>query len=130
MGGLSIFRKKYVIRRFKPQEVIDGYITSGHEDMVTELNVQPADPDSYDALPEGERRFKRLKSFGDLQLTAANQETGTLGDWLYYYGSWYRCVSAVPWDHTILWHCRAEFAEIPESELDRNTKPPTLEVNP
>lgn len=124
MGGLSIFRKKYTIRRFGPQEITSGYATAPYEDVVTLLNVQPLDPDELQALPEGERQFKRVKAFGDLQLTAADQSTGTPGDWLFYLGKWFKCVSAVPWDHTMLAHCRSEFAAVAETEPNLNLEPP------
>ena len=72
MGGPTIFRREYTVRRFKPQTIVRGYATSPYEDVVTNLNVQPLSPDELQALPEGERQFKRLKTFGDLQLTAAD----------------------------------------------------------
>ena len=125
MGGLNIFRRKYTVRRFGPQEdVPGGYTTAPYEDVVTLLNVQPLSTKELLALPEGERSTKRVKAFGDLQLTAADQYQGIPGDWLFYRGSWYKCVSALPWDHTMLAHCRSEFAIIPEGELPDNVEPP------
>lgn len=124
MGGLNIFRRKYTVRRFGPQIVVEGYATAPYEDVVTLLNVQPLDPDELQALPEGERQFKRLKAFGDLQLTAADQDAGVPGDWLYYLGRWYKCVSAVPWNHTMLSHCRSEFVAVAESDAALNLEPP------
>ena len=88
------------------------------------INVQPLSTKELLALPEGERSTKRVKAFGDLQLTAADQYQGIPGDWLFYRGSWYKCVSAFPWDHTMLAHCRSEFAIIPEGELPDNVEPP------
>lgn len=128
MGGLNIFRRKYAIRRFGEQKIVNGFPVTPFTDSVAMLNVQPLEPDEMQALPEGERQFKRLKTYGDLQLTAADQQRGTPGDWLYYYGRWYKCVSAVPWDHTMLAHCQAEFAAVAETEPAANTAPPTVEV--
>lgn len=124
MGGLRIFRKKYTVRRFSPQSIVGGYATADYEDMVALLNVQPLDPDELQALPEGERQYKRLKAYGDLQFTAADQSTGTPGDRLFYYGKWYKCVSAVPWDHTMLAHCKAEFSALTEADAQLNLEPP------
>ena len=74
MGGLKIFRRKYTVRRFGTQEdVPGGYTTAPYEDVVTFLNVQPLSTKELLALPEGERSTKRVKAFGDLQLTAADQ---------------------------------------------------------
>ena len=124
IGGLRIFRKKYIIRRFEPQEIVKGYATATYEDVTTLMNVQPLDPDELQALPEGERQFKRLKAFGDLILTAADQDTGIPGDWLFYCGKWYKCVSSVPWDHTMLAHCRSEFSAVGETDPALNLEPP------
>lgn len=116
MGGLSIFRKPYTIRRFGEQEIISGYATSSYEDLTAILNVQPLSADELQALPEGERQIKRLKSFGDFEFRAADQKAGTPGDWLYYYGQWYKCVSSLIWDHTMLCHCNAEFVAVSETD--------------
>lgn len=79
--GIGIFRRSYTVRRFKPQEdVPGGYVTSQYEDVVTALNVQPLSTKELMALPEGDRSVKRLKAFGDLQLTTSDQEQGILGD--------------------------------------------------
>lgn len=123
--GIGIFRRKYTVRRFKPQEEVPGgYVTSQYEDVVTSLNVQPLSGRELMALPEGERSTKRLKAYGDLQLITSDQDNGILGDWLFYRGSWYRCVSAAIWDHTLLAHCQSEFVKVPESEIPHNMEPP------
>ena len=124
--GIGIFRRKYIVRRFKPQEIVNGYALSAYEDIITPLNVQPLSADELQALPEGERRFRRLKSFGSLQLAAANQQQGSPGDWLYYRGEWYKCVSAVSWRHTILSHCKAEFAAVAETDPNADLSPPEM----
>lgn len=116
MAGLGIFRRKFTIRRFGEEAVIDGYAHTSYEDTETPLNVQPLSADEIQALPEGERRIKRLKAYGDLTFTTADQSTGKRGDWLYYYGHWYECVSSLGWDHTMLAHCKSEFVEVPEAE--------------
>lgn len=126
--GLNIFRKKYVMRRFDKQKIVDGFPVTPFTDSVVMLNVQPLEPDEMQALPEGERQFKRLKTYGDFQFTAADQMSGVIGDWLYYYGRWYKCVSAVPWDHTMLAHCQAQFVATAETEPAGNRQPPTVEV--
>lgn len=78
--------------------------------------MQPLSADELQALPEGERRTKHLKAYGDDILTTADQSTGRRGDWLFYYGRWYECVSSQIWDHTPLSHCESEFVEIAEGE--------------
>lgn len=117
MSGLGIFRRNFTIRRFGKEEIVDGYGHTSYEDSEVALNVQPLSADELQALPEGERRTKRLKAYGDFTFTTADQSTGRRGDWLLYYGHWYECVSSLGWDHTILRHCKSEFVEIPEAEV-------------
>lgn len=121
---IDIFKKNYVIRRFGGQQFIDGYATAPYTDGTIKLNVQPLNSDEMQALPEGERTIKRLKSFGKLKLTAADQYTGVPGDRLFYYGRWYECVSSVNWDHTPISHFRSEFVAISEKSV--NTAPPEV----
>lgn len=117
MSGLGVFRRNFKIRRFGKEEIVDGYGHTSYEDDEVALNVQPLSADEIQALPEGERRIKRLKAYSDFIFTTADQSTGRRGDWLLYYGHWYECVSSLGWDHTILSHCKSEFVEVPESEV-------------
>lgn len=116
MSIIGIFRRKFTIRRFGEEEIVDGYGHTTYEDTTAYLNVQPLSADELQALPEGERRTKRLKAYGDYTFTTADQSNGRRGDWLLYYGHWYECVSSLGWDHTILSHCKSEFVEIPTAE--------------
>lgn len=119
--GFSFFKSSYTIRRFNSKEtkIIDGYSHTFYEDIEgVILNVQPDGQDSVQANEEGERRSRKLKTYGDFHLASANQATGQRGDWLLYKGSWYECVSAVIWEHTPLAHCRGEFVEVPSSETN------------
>ena len=130
--GLGIFRRPFVIRRFGEETVVDGYGVASYSDEVAFLNVQPLMKDELRSLPEGIVRTKRLKAFGDLVFTTADQTTGRRGDWLYYKGKmdtdghWYECVSSIGWDHTMLGHCRSEFVQVSESEASRLPLPETL----
>ena len=74
--GFGIFRRKFKIRRFGEDEIINGYAHAIYTDTETSLNVQPLSADELLALPEGERRTKRLKAYGDLIFTTADQSTG------------------------------------------------------
>ena len=123
---IGIFRRRYVIRRFHPHKIVNGHAVSGYEDITTSLNVQPLTPHELQALPEGERSVQHLKAYGDLQLTAADQMTGTPGDWLWYGGRWYKCVSAASWDHTLLAHCESRFVAVAENNSSLNLSPPEI----
>lgn len=121
----GFFKHDYVVRRLKEDVYCGGYAApGGHTDSVATLNVQPLTSDELQALPEGERTVKHIKSIGEEKFTPADEETGTQGDRLYYEGKWYECKSCHLWDHTILSHYEAEFVEMsPGSE-----EPPEVEV--
>ena len=123
----GFFKHQYVARRLKPDTNHGGYSApGGHEDFLVTLNVQPLSSDELQALPEGQRTVKRIKAIGETKFQPADEETGTEGDRLYYGGKWYECKSCHTWDHTILAHTEAEFAEMsPGSE---GIGPPEVEV--
>lgn len=120
---MTLFRQKYTLRRHKPQKLVNGYGTSLYEDVSVFLDVQPMPADELQVLPEGERSKKRLQTFGSIPLTASDVNTGTPGDWLWYEGRWYECVSAVYWNHTPLTHIQGEF-----TALEHRTPPPEGEL--
>ncbi len=111
--NITLFNKKYWVRRFGEQKEVRGYFTAGYSDFVASLNVHPMGADQMQALPEGERKIKRLEAHGSDVLIPANQDTGVKGDLLLYDGDWYECVSAQRWDHTILSHLNYQFVLVP-----------------
>lgn len=122
----SFFKKDYIVRRFGEETVEKGVSGSTHEDSVVALeDVQPLSSDELQALPEGERTVRRIKSIGSTKFTTADEESGTPGDWLYYNGRWYECKSCQLWDHTILAHYESEFVVVPSGPA---TTPPEVEV--
>lgn len=114
--NIRIFNKKYWLRHFQPQVEYKGYLSASYSDRVVSLNVHPVGAETIAALPEGERKTRRLEAHGEEPLTAGNQETGVRGDLLFYFGDWYECVSSVYWDHTILTHYNYEFVIVPKEE--------------
>ncbi len=131
--GFRLFRRKFVVRRFGEEVISGGYGSVSYTDSIEELNVQPLSGDELQALPEGERRTKRMKAFGDFLFTAADQDSGRRGDWIFYQGKmdpaghWYQCVSAIGWDHTLLCHCRSELVQVAEAEAI-NVPPPEISL--
>lgn len=107
--NITIFNKKYWLRRFGEQKNVRGYLTSPQEDMVVSIHVHPLGTDSISALPEGERKLKRLEGHGGIELFTANEQTGQKADLLYYHGDWYECLSCQLWDHTLLSHYNYQF---------------------
>ena len=69
--------------------------------------------DQMQALPEGQRKVKRLEAHGVAGLVVADEKLNRKGDLLYYHGDWYECVSSQVWDHTILSHLNYQFVLVP-----------------
>lgn len=115
MGAIGMFRRPTWIRRWGPD---------GRKDFKVRLDVQPLGSDDVKMLPEGARRDKRLKAFGSVELTPADQLKQQRGDWMYYRGKWYVCLSCILRDHTVVGHYRSEFEIISEAERPANLVPP------
>ena len=111
--NIRLFNKNYWIRRFGVQREVKGYLTSGYEDFVASLNVHPLGTDAIQALPEGERKLKRLEAHGEVALLVGDEKESRKGDLLYYHGDWYECVNSQMWDHTILSHYNYQFVQVP-----------------
>ena len=52
------------------------------------------------ALPEGQRKMKRIEGHGMEPLLVADEKESRKGDMLWYRGDWYECVSSMLYDHT------------------------------
>lgn len=115
MGIIGMFRRPIWIRRWGPD---------GRHDFKIMLNVQPLSANELKALPEGTRQDKRLKAFGSYELTATDQHSQQRGDWMYYRGRWYVCLSCILRDHTAVGHFRSEWESVSEAERPANLVPP------
>jgi len=115
---IGLFKKLYTVRQYSQQEITDGYASANYTDAKLLLDVQPLSPDEMQALPEGDRTVKRIKSFGGDRLTSADEFGNIPGDRLFYNGQWYECVSSVMWDHTVLSHYRSEFVVLPATQQE------------
>lgn len=128
MANIRIFNKNYVVRRFCEQKNINGYLTASYEDFVASMNVHPLSTDAMQALPEGERKVKRLEGHSSVALVTADEKSNRQGDLLYYHGDWYECVSAQMWDHTLLSHLNYQFILVPtDASGTPDTAPPSIE---
>ena len=124
--NIRLFNKNYWIRRFGVQREVKGYLTSGYEDFVASLNVHPLGTDAIQALPEGERKLKRLEAHGEVALLVGDEKESRKGDLLYYHGDWYECVNSQMWDHTILSHYNYQFVLVPtDAGGSIDLEPPT-----
>jgi len=114
--SIMLFKKPYTVRKHEAQTIIDGYPSASYADVTVLLNVQPFTPDEMQAVPEGDRTVKRVKSYGPFRLISADEYGGIPGDRLFYRGLWYECKSSVQWDHTILRHFRSDFVALPANK--------------
>lgn len=121
----GFFKHSYIVRRFGAETIVDGFSGAGHTDSTVVLDVQPLTSDDLQALPEGQRTVRRIKSLGADRFTPADEETGTPGDWLYYDGRWFECKSCQMMNLTLLSHYESEFTLVPPGP---NTDPPDTEV--
>mgnify|MGYP001031497305 CR=1 FL=1 len=127
--NIRIFNKNYVVRRFGEQKNFNGYLTSEYEDFVASLNVHPLSADQMQALPEGQRKVKRLEAHGEVNLVVADEKLNRKGDMLYYHRDWYECVSSQIWEHTILSHLNYQFVLVPEDVSQSPVMfPPEIEI--
>jgi len=122
---IGLFKKTYIVKKFGQQNIDGGYQSYTHTEIPVKLNVQPLSVNDLQALPEGSRTVKRVKSYGPDKLTSVDDMNNIPGDWLFYNGYWYECKSSVVWDHTPLSHYRSEFVILPE-----NKQEPPPEVTP
>lgn len=113
------------------QKLVKGYLVSGFEDMVVSLHVHPLSTNQIMALPEGERKMKRLEGHGEIELHVGDEAENRKGDLLYYQGDWYECLSCQLYDHTMLSHYNYQFVLIPKdasgaTDLEPPVGEPTL----
>lgn len=110
-----LWKKPYMLRRYKPQTTVNGYATEGYSDSEIMLDVQPLSS-SGEVLPEGDRGVRKLKTLGRDMLRIANQFDGTKADRLFFNGFWYECKASDWYGNTPLAHCEAQFDRVSEAE--------------
>lgn len=123
--NVAIFNRLYWIRRFSKQRNIKGYLVSDYTDFGASLHIHPTGSDTMQALPEGQRKVKRLEGHGMEGIIPADEKLNQKGDLLYYYGDWYECVSSQLFDHTVLNHRNYQFVLVPTDAAGSiDLKPP------
>lgn len=111
--NITLFNRLYWIRRFGKQRNVKGYMVSAHKDFGASLHIHPTGSDQMQALPEGQRKMKRIEGHGMEPLLVADEKESRKGDMLWYRGDWYECVSSMLYDHTILNHYNYQFVLVP-----------------
>ena len=118
--NVSLFNRKYWLRRFGEQREVKGYLTASHKDCVVSIHAHPMGTDTLQALPEGERSVKRIEGHGSYKLNAADTNAGVKGDLLLYDGNWYECVVSMSYKQTILSHFNYQFVQVPKDGSRRD----------
>ena len=116
---IGLFKRPRIVRSYGKQELSGGHAYAPYKDSEKRLDVQQLSPNEMQALPEGDRTVKRVKTYGPDRLTAADEYSGTPGDRLHYQGYWYECKSSVLADNTPIGQYRSEFVILPAHEQDK-----------
>lgn len=111
--NISLFNRRYWLRRFGEQREVKGYLTAGHTDCVISIHAHPMGTDTLQALPEGERSVKRIEGHGPYKLNTAETGSNKKADLLLYDGNWYECVVCMSYKQTILSHYNYQFVQVP-----------------
>lgn len=129
--NIRLFNKLYWLRQAQEQKLVKGHLVSGYEDVAVSLHVHPLSTNQIQALPEGERKMKRLEGHGEIKLNVGDEAQNRKGDLLYYHGDWYECLSCQLYDHTMLSHYNYQFVLVPRdasgaTDLEPPVGEPTL----
>ena len=108
-----LFRKKYTVRHYGEQSIVNGYAQQSYTDTVQALDVQP-DTNQLEALAEGATTIGRLRVWSSHPISAADQNTQKKGDCIFWKGHWYECTKSEDWDGTPLKHYCSSFTIVPE----------------
>ena len=105
---IAFFKKKYTVKRFGDEIIVNGYPTAGYYDIKNiSLDVQEQDSTMV-AEPHGKRTPKTLDVFGSFKFIVSDSPE-TKGDLICYKDQWYECKSCVGHHNTILRHYHSTF---------------------
>lgn len=127
---MDIFKKPCVLRSFGETIIERGYPKASYKDRIVKLNVQPLTSTEVLALPDGIRRSKNIKAFGKVAMKPADDQTGVMGDWIYYQadGHWYECLGADIWGCTPIGQTEAVFGLVSGAADKFLLFPPDMDV--
>lgn len=127
---MDIFKKPCVLRSFGETIIERGYPKATYKDRIVKLNVQPLTSTEVLALPDGIRRSKNIKAFGKVAMKPADDQTGVMGDWIYYQtdGHWYECLGADTWNSTPIGQTEAVFGLVSNAAEKTMLLPPDMDA--
>lgn len=121
---MILFSKDYVRRRF---EIVEkrGADTCTSSDTIVSADIQRVSMKGS-PLAQGNRQDIDLKAWTDDPFRTDDQIAGTVADWIWKEGAWYRCKSCQRSNNTILDHYVSEFARVSEAARGENIAPPEV----
>jgi len=108
--GLSLWKKAYILRRFRDSVASGGYMTSEYDDMTIKADVQTTDR-SVSTDSDGDYALQHLKVFSDMEILVANEDKKTMADKLWFQGKWFECRSSRLSNNTFLAHWTSTFVQ-------------------
>lgn len=119
--GLSLWKRKHLLRRFTEPMLRDGYDTYECYDFAFKADVQTTSRVT-NTFEDGDRNVQSLKVFSDLEIHVASQD-GLPADMLWFQGKWFECRSSRLSENTFLKHWTSTFVQ-----CLNQLEPPDLEV--
>jgi hypothetical protein len=113
--GLTLWKKKRLIRRYSEPVNVGGYQVPFSEDLYIMADVQTTGNTSTTGA-DGDISTQSLKVFTDTELRVAEERTGTRGDRLWFQGKWFECRSARLSENTFLKHWTCTFVQCTNQE--------------
>ena len=111
--GLLLWKRNYILRRFKDAQAGGGIITEDFDDIVVSVDIQTTDRSSTTS-ETGDHTMQRIKVFTrdeKFEIKPADEANGTKGDWIWFQGKWFECQSSRLSDNTFLRHWTCTFVE-------------------
>lgn len=119
---MVFFRNPYVLRHFGDTENVRGREKYRFDERVIEADIQTSTRNNT-MNTEGANLTSRIKVWTDEQLTPTDEDSGQLGDWIYYSGRWFQCISSLFAGNTLISHWVSEFDIAPLSDPKSKTPP-------
>lgn len=109
---MVFFRNPYVLRHFGDAEIVRGREKYTFEEDIIQADIQTSTRNNTMDI-EGADLTSRIKMWTDEQITPTDEDSGQLGDWIYYSGRWFQCISSLFAGNTLISHWVSEFDIVP-----------------
>lgn len=121
---MVFFRNSYVLRHFADTENVRGREKYCYDESIVQADIQTSTRNNT-MDTEGANLTSRIKVWTDEQLTPTDEDSGQLGDWIYYSGRWFQCISSLLAGNTLISHWVSEFDLVPLTD-PKSEIPPSV----